>query len=111
LIYATGGGVFTGITNSYSAFPPNPGFLLQDSFLKTRAGWTVGGGTEYAVTNNWSVRAEYRYADFGHVTNFPFAAFTNGRLSVNHHLTENQVQVGFSYKFDAFAPAPVVAKY
>jgi outer membrane immunogenic protein len=112
LIYATGGAVFTGIANNYSAFPPNPGFLLQDSVSRTRAGWTVGGGVEYAVTNNWSVRAEYRYADFGHVLDFPFAAFTNGgRLSVDHHLTENQAQVGFSYKFDTFAPTPVVAKY
>jgi outer membrane immunogenic protein len=55
LIYATGGAAFTSITNSYSAFPPNPGFLLQDSISKTRAGWTVGGGIDYAVTNNWSV--------------------------------------------------------
>jgi hypothetical protein len=30
---------------------------------------------------------------------------------VNHHLTENQVQVGFSYKIDTFAPAPVVANF
>jgi opacity protein-like surface antigen len=69
------------------------------------------GGIDYAVTNNWSVRAEYRFSDFGHVTDFPFPAFTNGRLSVNHHLTENQGQVGFSYKFDTWTPAPLVAKY
>jgi outer membrane immunogenic protein len=110
-IYATGGAAFTGITNSYSAFPHNPGFLLQDSISQTRAGWTVGGGLEYAVTNNWSVRAEYRYSDFGHVTDSPFPAFTNGLLSVDHHLTENQVQAGFSYKFDTWTPSSVVAKY
>ena len=28
-------------------------------------GWTAGGGVEYAIDNNWSVRAEYRYTDFG----------------------------------------------
>ena len=110
LIYATGGATFTGITNSFSAFPPNPGFLLSESISKTRAGWTVGGGIEYAVTNNWSARAEYRFSDFGHITDFPFAAFTAGRLSVTI-MTENQVQVGFSYKFDSWTPAPVVAKY
>jgi len=32
-------------------------------------------------------------------------------VSFTHHLKENQVQAGFSYKFDSFAPAPVVAKY
>ena len=26
-------------------------------------------------------------------------------LTTNHHLTENQVQVGFSYKFDTWAPS------
>jgi outer membrane immunogenic protein len=28
-------------------------------------GWTVGGGLEHAVTDNWSVKAEYLYMDFG----------------------------------------------
>lgn len=102
LIYATGGAAFGGFTRTYS----DPfGF---DSFATTRAGWTVGGGLEYAITNNWSVRAEYRYSDFGRTTDAPFG----GLMLVQHHLTENQVQVGFSYKFDAFAPlGPIVASY
>jgi outer membrane immunogenic protein len=28
-------------------------------------GWLVGGGVEYAITENISARAEYRYSDFG----------------------------------------------
>ncbi len=28
-------------------------------------GWTVGGGIDYAITNNWSVFAEYRYTNWG----------------------------------------------
>lgn len=28
-------------------------------------GWTVGGGIEWAVWNNWSVKADYNYYDFG----------------------------------------------
>jgi outer membrane immunogenic protein len=31
----------------------------------TRAGWTIGGGVEYAVTDNWTVKFEYLYANFG----------------------------------------------
>lgn len=30
-----------------------------------RLGWTVGGGVEWFVNKDWSVRAEYRYSDFG----------------------------------------------
>jgi outer membrane immunogenic protein len=111
LIYATGGAAFAGITTDYSAGVP---IFLQESDSKTRSGWTVGGGLEYAVTNNWSIRAEYRYSDFGHQVDYPFAVLISpfDLLSVQHHLTQNQVQFGISYKFDTLAPvAPVVAKY
>jgi outer membrane immunogenic protein len=30
-----------------------------------RVGWTVGTGIEWAIWNNWSVKAEYDYLDFG----------------------------------------------
>ena len=33
-----------------------------------RTGWTLGGGIEYAVTPNWTVRAEGLYADLGSQT-------------------------------------------
>ncbi|RKE69355.1 hemoglobin/transferrin/lactoferrin receptor protein [Pseudorhodoplanes sinuspersici] len=32
---------------------------------KTRTGWTVGGGAEYAINANWSVKGEYAYTGFG----------------------------------------------
>ena len=94
LIYVTGGAAFTSIHNDYSTFG-----LATESISKTRSGWTVGAGIEYAVTNNWSVRAEYRYSDFGHYTDFPFAivAFPFS-VTTQHHLTQNQVQLGVSYK-------------
>ena len=101
LLYATGGAEFAGFDTSYSG-------LGQGS--QTRAGWTIGGGIEYAITNNWSVRAEYRYVDFGHLSDPTPFVFGIGS-SVNHHETENAVRAGFSYKFDALGPAPVAARY
>ncbi len=110
LIYGTGGAAFASIENDYSiGFP----FFLSETDSKTRAGWTVGGGIEYAITNNWSIGAEYRYSDFGRSPDFPFSSINNGNpaiTSFTHHLTENQVQGRFTYKFSP-APAPVVAKY
>jgi outer membrane immunogenic protein len=104
LLYATGGVAFAGVDATYTS---QFGSVSQSS---TRVGWTVGGGVEYAVTNNWSVRAEYRYSDFGSYSSNPAGVFPTP-VTINRHFTQNQVQVGFSYKFDTYAPAPMVAKY
>jgi outer membrane immunogenic protein len=102
LIYATGGVAFANFQNTYN------GFGSYDSTNTGRVGWTVGGGIEYAIDNNWSIRAEYRYTDYGHFSQYsPNVIGT----SVDRHETNNKVQVGFSYKFDMFGPTPVVAKY
>ncbi len=90
LLYGTGGVAFAGVNANINT----PGFVYgtsnaysfgggYDSASSTRVGWTVGGGIEYAVTNNWSVRAEYRYADFGHNTFYPVNSFSwdNGAMS------------------------------
>jgi opacity protein-like surface antigen len=82
-------------------------------------GWTVGGGIDYAVTNNWSIFAEYRYTNFGTISAHGLAAvgfatfpgLTSAALNSNRTINQNQVQVGFSYRFDMGGPVPVVAKY
>jgi outer membrane immunogenic protein len=110
LIFATGGVAFGGFnTNISLAAQP---IFASASRSDTRVGWTVGGGIEYAVTNNWSIQAEYRFTDFGTIRNgdlagLPADEFLNG----HRRLQQNQVQVGFSYKFDTYAPPPVVSKY
>ena len=113
LIYGTGGAAFAGIKNNYTDTGGNATDIIgiTEGISKTRSGWTVGGGLEYAVPNNWSIRAEYRYSDFGRSPDFPFISVTLGNTSFTHHLKESQVQARFSYKFTPFAPAPVVAKY
>lgn len=97
LVYVTGGAAFAGVTNTYHSY------FGYNSIGRSTAGWTAGGGLEYALFNNWSVRAEYRYADFGSSTDYPFAAVPGG--AVAHHLTENSVRAGFSYRFNGlFGP-------
>ncbi|MBO0733905.1 MAG: porin family protein [Methylocapsa sp.] len=94
LLYATGGGEFAGFDTTVTA-------IASDQTSQTRAGWTVGGGLEYAFTPNWSVRAEYRFADFGNFTQPAPFVFGFG-TSVNHHETENAVRAAVSYRFDPF---------
>ncbi len=107
LVYGTGGAAFGDFRNNYVNVITGG----ADNMSHTRVGYTVGGGVEYAVTNNFSLRAEYRFSDFGTYTDFLGGA-TAGGVAVRHRDTENRVQGGFSYKFDTFAPAaPVVARY
>jgi outer membrane immunogenic protein len=104
LIYGTGGAAFGGMKDNYV----NGLNGLTDSFSHTRVGWTAGGGVEYALTNNWSIRAEYRRTDFGHYSD-NLAGSTAGGVNVHQHDVENQVLAGVSYKFDMFATT--AAKY
>ncbi|GLK70900.1 porin family protein [Ancylobacter dichloromethanicus] len=69
---------------------------LKDNYLglssdKTAVGWTVGGGVEYAFTNNWTVKAEYLYMDLGE-DYYDSIGYKSG-------LTANVVRAGVNYKF------------
>jgi outer membrane immunogenic protein len=105
LFYATGGAAFVELQNTYA----NTVVGGTDSLSRSRVGYTLGGGVEYAVTDDWSVRGEYRYTDFGHYSDV-LGTSTGGGVAVRHHETDNRVQFGFSYKF-AWAKDPVVARY
>ncbi|GLK67810.1 outer membrane protein [Hansschlegelia plantiphila] len=61
---------------------------------KTAVGWTVGGGVEYAATDNIAIRAEYRYNDYGK------DKFSLGN-SVKSSYTDQRAMVGVAYKFDS----------
>ncbi len=61
LLYGTGG----------VAFMQTDSWTLGNNFnesswdAKTRTGWVIGAGVEYALTERWSAKAEYLYMDFG----------------------------------------------
>ena len=60
LVYAKGGAVWVG--EDYPVAPGTPGAI---TLSQTRFGWTIGGGVEYALVTNWSVKVEYSYLDLG----------------------------------------------
>ena len=111
LIYATGGVAFGGFNTNVTLSDPTDGFVVTGSRSNTRVGWTVGGGIQYAITNNWSVRAEYRFTDFGTIRQDLFGLPVGAFFNEGRRIQQNQVQVGFDYRFDLYAPPPVVAKY
>jgi len=63
---------------------------------KTNVGWTVGGGAEYAVTDNVSARAEYRYTDYGS------DRYNLGGVSGKVSQDEQRVMGGVAFKFNGF---------
>jgi outer membrane immunogenic protein len=91
LFYATGGWAVARVEHKYVT----PG--ISESFTNTLNGWTVGGGVDYAFAGNWIGRIEYRYADFGNVTNVPVVAWTG--FTEKHAITEHAVRIGLAYKF------------
>ena len=59
-------------------------------------GWTVGGGLDYALAGNVTLRLECRYADYGSVSD---ALPTNALAVDSTDLKTNDVRIGVGYKF------------
>jgi outer membrane immunogenic protein len=69
LLYATGGLAYGSFKHDYTESRPSvAGASRTASETETKAGWTVGGGVEYAANKRWSLGLEYLYADFGKST-------------------------------------------
>jgi outer membrane immunogenic protein len=70
-----------------------PGFAGID---QTNAGWTVGGGLEFALSGNWTAKAEYLYVDLGNSGCGTICGLPAGN---NVSLTTNVVRGGINYRF------------
>lgn len=64
LLYATGGWAVGHVENTVS-FPLFIFGPLLQSTDKWKSGWTAGAGLEYAITHNWTARAEALYVSLG----------------------------------------------
>jgi outer membrane immunogenic protein len=90
LPFVTAGYAFGSVESTFMA----PGERVSPS--ESVSGWTVGGGLEYAVTDNILARIEYRYTDYGDVSSL-LPNYSN--LTVNQSFSTNDVRLGLSYKF------------
>lgn len=72
---------------------------FETSESVVRVGYTVGAGLEYAVTDSWTVKAEYLYTDFGkkNVTLVDPNPRTESTRRLKNDLSE--VRMGVNYKF------------
>ena len=105
LFYGTAGlavGRGEGTLSITGGGPAGPaGATFSDRQSEWLVGYAVGAGVEAAVARtNWSVKAEYLYADFGDQDfNFAFAGTggdtATGRSSIDAHL----IRLGVNYRF------------
>lgn len=71
----------------------------------TSASWTVGGGVEYALDKQWSVKGEYLYVNLNSLSfNSVYGpnGFTGGTYSMQHNLSLSGLNIfraGLNYHF------------
>lgn len=150
LVYGTGGLAYGGLNFSFrqtqldsfvfpSNFGPCPGFsgyscngptpitigLGSTAYSSTMVGYAVGGGAEWMLLSNWSLKAEYVYYNLGNAAasafpvNYPlsYVAASGARpgppyaaSTAQASIAGNIVRAGVNYHFN-WAAAPVVARY
>lgn len=103
LIFATGGLIYGDTKLTHSIFDTTGALFAVGSKSDTQAGWTVGGGLEYAFTNNLTAKAEYLYYDFGDTTAIAPSVIDPSSVAVLKAKNRGSiVRVGVNYKFDTF---------
>jgi high affinity Mn2+ porin len=100
LIYATGGFAFardlmirTQLVGTPNAAAATPG--SEDQQLITRLGWTAGLGTEFKMSQNWGIKFDYLFMDFGSKN----VAFPLGGDHYGSDLFVQTVRAGLNYHF------------
>jgi len=101
LLYATGGLAYGHVDASADTFFASTNHYPA-SVSQTKAGWTVGGGTEWAFARNWSAKIEYLHVDLGSVSatalNAPEPSVFSARYT--WHTKESIVRAGVNYHFN-----------
>jgi len=109
LVYAKGGAAWMNTRHSVNTPTFGLGTGIPDEIANrevTHFGWTIGLGTEWMITPNWTAFVEYNYYEFDKKNyNFPLALGPIAQgipVSVNADLrnTLSTAKVGVNYKFN-----------
>jgi outer membrane immunogenic protein len=107
MVYGTGGLAYADVKNRATFFsaaiPAQIDYLGNRS--DTQVGYTVGGGLEYAFTNNLSAKVEYLYYDLGkknNPVNLTAAGPAGGSYVARNETTGHIVRAGLNYRFSTY---------
>jgi outer membrane immunogenic protein len=104
LVYATGGLAYGEVDTVDSLTVGGTSVVLSTNAI--RWGWTVGGGVEAVIRDNWTAKFEYLYIDLGSVTDTLVGIAPITPITTRSHMTDNIVRVGVNYKWGG----PVVGR-
>ncbi|MEI8177751.1 outer membrane protein [Aestuariivirga sp.] len=98
LIYATGGLAYGDVEGKIHDVYSTATITTNDS--NGMWGWTIGGGLEYAITDNFTIKGEYLYYDLGQ-TDFSVSEGAPGWNKINANVDVNGsiVRAGLNYRF------------
>jgi outer membrane immunogenic protein len=104
MIYGTGGlAIAHEDSMNYTQAPLGGGLIAPEvgHVSDTRLGYTVGGGVEYALTRNWSVKGEYLYTDLGTINYVSSSQPLNVTAfhTASSAVKFNIARAGLNYKF------------
>jgi outer membrane autotransporter protein len=87
-------GTINGVVPPQACFDPAGNLLSSLSSATNAVGGTVGIGTEFALTRNWSAKAEWDYINFGSRN----LVASDGTV-MNAGMSLNEVKIGANYHF------------
>ena len=90
LLFVSAGGAF-----GYARAGLSPPGTFDSGFV---LGWAAGGGAEFALVDNWTVKAEYLFVNLG-TASCTTVGNCGGTAGVSVSLTESIVRAGINYKF------------
>lgn len=106
LVYATGGFAYGDVGNNsgypYVASTTVPAYYGSNG-NGSSGGWTLGGGVEYAFTNNLSAKVEGLYVSLGRNGGTAYAAAPYYSVATGTNRNEfGVVRAGLNYKFTTY---------
>ena len=96
LVYATGGFAYGDIGSGSSVIVGPNGGVFAASSNSTNTGWVLGGGVEYAFTDNLTAKVEGLFVSLDSENN-NFGAFAD-----NNNAEFGVVRAGLNYKFSSY---------
>jgi outer membrane immunogenic protein len=117
LWFVTGGAAFgnvqTGLSGAGGPALGSPGLAPATGALQSTvsAGWSAGGGAEFAIANNWTAKVEYLFVGLNANCNVAVSCgidsinFTSGTAAAANNSVKfatNIVRFGINYKFGSW---------